>query len=61
MIENKVPKFEALMSSSVQALKRLGGSESIDEMLPEIFFRVDGNPMTPPENKGYRYRLKQLW
>ena len=29
MSENKVPKFDALMDPSVQALKRLGGSASI--------------------------------
>ena len=36
MSRNKVPKYEALMDPSVQALKRLGGSASIDELVPEI-------------------------
>lgn len=36
MRKNKVPKFDALMRPSVEALKRLGGSASIDELVPEI-------------------------
>ena len=36
MGKNKVPKFDALMRPSVEALKRLGGSASIDELVPEI-------------------------
>ncbi len=31
-----VPTFDELMNSTVQALKRLGGSASIDELVPEI-------------------------
>jgi restriction system protein len=31
-----VPKFDALMNPTLQALKRLGGSASIDELVPEI-------------------------
>ncbi len=36
MRKNKVPKFDELMDPSVQALKSLGGSASIDELVPEI-------------------------
>ena len=36
MKKNKVPQFDALMAPSVQALKSLGGSASIDELVPEI-------------------------
>ena len=36
MGKNKVPKFEILMAPSVQALKRLGGRASIEELVPEI-------------------------
>ena len=36
MSKNKVPKFDELMDPSVQALKSLGGSASIDELVPEI-------------------------
>ena len=36
MGKNKVPKFDQLMDPSVQALKSLGGSASIDELVPEI-------------------------
>ena len=36
MKKNKVPKFDELMSPTVQALKNLGGSASIDELVPEI-------------------------
>ena len=36
MRKNKVPKFDELMDPSVQALKNLGGSASIDELVPEI-------------------------
>ena len=31
-----VPKFDELMNPTLQALKRLGGSASIDELVPEI-------------------------
>ena len=31
-----VPKFDELMNPTLQALKRLGGSTSIDELVPEI-------------------------
>ena len=36
MKKNEVPKFDELMDPSVQALKSLGGSASIDELVPEI-------------------------
>ena len=36
MGKNKVPKLDELMDPSVQALKSLGGSASIDELVPEI-------------------------
>ena len=36
MRKHKVPQFDALMRPSIQALKRLGGSASIDELVPEI-------------------------
>ena len=36
MGKNEVPRFDELMDPSVQALKRLGGSASIDELVPEI-------------------------
>ena len=36
MGKNKVPKFDELIDPSVQALKSLGGSASIDELVPEI-------------------------
>ena len=41
--ENVVPQFDELMSPTVQALKRLGGSASIDELVPEIV-RLMGLP-----------------
>lgn len=31
-----VPQFDELMNPAIQALKRLGGSASIDELVPEI-------------------------
>jgi len=31
-----IPKFDELMNPTLQALKRLGGSASIDELVPEI-------------------------
>ena len=36
MTKKKVPKSDELMDPSIQALKRLGGSASIDELVPEI-------------------------
>ena len=36
MRKNKVPTFDELMAPSIEALKRLGGSASIDELVPEI-------------------------
>ena len=36
MGKNKVPKVDELMDPSVQALKSLGGSASIEELVPEI-------------------------
>ena len=36
MRKNEVPKFDELIDPSVQALKSLGGSASIDELVPEI-------------------------
>lgn len=34
--KREVPKFDELMNPTLQALKRLGGSGSIDELVPEI-------------------------
>ena len=39
MRKNKVPKFNEMTDPSVQALKRLGGGASIDELVPEIVRR----------------------
>ena len=36
MRKTEVPTFDELMEPTVQALKRLGGSASIDELVPEI-------------------------
>jgi restriction system protein len=36
MKKNEVPTFDELMNPTLQALKRLGGSASIDELVPEI-------------------------
>jgi restriction system protein len=36
MGKKEVPTFDELMEPTVQALKRLGGSASIDELVPEI-------------------------
>jgi restriction system protein len=36
MTRNEVPTFDELMDPTLQALKRLGGSASIDELVPEI-------------------------
>ena len=36
MGKNKVPKVDELMDPSVQVLKSLGGSASIEELVPEI-------------------------
>ena len=36
MRKKDVPQFDELMDPTVQALKRLGGSASIDELVPEI-------------------------
>ena len=36
MRKKEVPTFDELMDPTVQALKRLGGSASIDELVPEI-------------------------
>jgi restriction system protein len=35
-MKKDVPKFDELMNPTLQALKRLGGSASIDELVPEI-------------------------
>jgi hypothetical protein len=34
--KKEIPKFDELMNPTLQALKRLGGSASIDELVPEI-------------------------
>ena len=34
--KQNLPKFDDLMNPTVQALKRLGGSASVDELVPEI-------------------------
>jgi len=36
MKKDQLPKFDELMDPTIQALKRLGGSASIDELVPEI-------------------------
>lgn len=36
MKKRDVPTFDELMDPTLQALKRLGGSASIDELVPEI-------------------------
>jgi restriction system protein len=36
MNKNEVPTFDELMNPTLQALKQLGGSASIDELVPEI-------------------------
>ena len=36
MGKNKVPKVDELMDPSIQVLKSLGGSASIEELVPEI-------------------------
>jgi len=36
MRKKEVPTFDELMDPTVQALRRLGGSASIDELVPEI-------------------------
>ena len=41
--DSVVPQFDELMSPTIQALKRLGGSASIDELVPEIV-RLMGLP-----------------
>src|SRR5438128_2744301 len=43
MKKNAVPTFDELMDPTVQALKRLGGSASIDELVPELV-RILGLP-----------------
>lgn len=41
MKKTEVPTFDELMGPTVEALKRLGGSASIDELVPEIVRIVD--------------------
>jgi len=36
MNKDQLPKFDELMDPTIRALKRLGGSASIDELVPEI-------------------------
>lgn len=43
MRKKEIPTFDELMDPTVQALKRLGGSGSIDELVPEIV-RLMGLP-----------------
>jgi restriction system protein len=43
MAKREVPTFDELMDPTVQALRRLGGSASIDELVPEIV-RLMGLP-----------------
>lgn len=43
MKKPKVPQFDELINPTLQALKRLGGSASIDELVPEIV-RILGLP-----------------
>ena len=35
-MKDRLPKFDELMGPTIQALKRLGGSASIEELVPEI-------------------------
>ena len=41
MKKKEVPQFDELMDPTLQALKRLGGSASIDELVPEIVRLMD--------------------
>ena len=41
MSKKKIPTFDELMDPSIQALKRLGGSASIDELVTEIVQLLD--------------------
>ncbi len=41
MKKNDIPTFDELMNPTLQALKRLGGSASIDELVPEIVRLLD--------------------
>jgi hypothetical protein len=41
MKKKTVPPFDELMNPTLQALKRLGGSASIDELVPEIVRLLD--------------------
>jgi restriction system protein len=41
MKKTEVPTFDELMGPTVEALKRLGGSASIDELVPEIVRLLD--------------------
>jgi len=54
-MKKDVPKFDELMNPTLQALKRLGGSASIDELVPEIV-KLLGLPQqvtdTPHGNTG---------
>jgi len=43
MRKQAVPTFDELMDPTVQALKELGGSAAIDELVPEIV-RILGLP-----------------
>lgn len=43
MKKSEVPQFHELMNPTLQALKRLGGSASIDELVPEVV-RLIGLP-----------------
>lgn len=55
MKKRDVPQFDELMNPTLQALKRLGGSASIDELVPEIV-RLLGLPQeatdVPHGNSG---------
>jgi restriction system protein len=55
MMKKDVPKFDELMNPTLQALRRLGGSASIDELVPEIV-KLLGLPQevtdTPHGNTG---------
>src|SRR5947209_7028667 len=55
MKKKEVPTFDELMNPTLQALKRLGGSASIDELVPEIV-RAMGLPQeiadVPHGNSG---------
>lgn len=59
MKKSTVPTFDELMNPTLQALKRLGGSASIDELVPEIVRLLElpqdvaDVPMAPPVGRSW--------